>query len=88
MQNIIAVFSSRNYAMQFATILRKLGINNKIKDTPRELSSSCGISVIFESQYLGRAKNIIGSYKLMSHVKLYIISGDLFKKYLPIKLGY
>ena len=49
MQNIIAVFSSRNYAMQFATLLRKLGINNKIKDTPRELSSSCGISVVFES---------------------------------------
>ena len=87
MQNIIAVFSSRSYAMQFATMLRKLGINNKIKDTPRELSSSCGISVVFESKFLGRARNLIETYRLQSHAKLYIISGDLFKRYLPIKLA-
>lgn len=86
MQNIIAVFSSRNYAMQFASLLRKLGINNKIKDTPRELSSSCGISVVFESKYLGRARLLIENYRLQSHTKLYIISGDIFKKYLPIRL--
>ena len=85
MQNIIAVFSSRNYAMQFATMLRKLGINNKIKDTPRELSVSCGISVVFDGTYLGRARAIIDRYRLQSHCKLYIISGDLFKKYFPIK---
>ena len=86
MQNIIAVFSSRNYAMQFATILKKLGIRNSIKDTPRELSSSCGISVVFDNKYLGRAKTIIESNRLMSSVKLYIVSGDVFKKYFPIKI--
>ncbi len=85
MQNIIAVFSGRSYAMQFATMLRKLGINNKVKDTPRELSSSCGISVVFEGRFLGRARDIIDRYRLASHCKLYIISGDLFKKYLPIR---
>lgn len=85
MQNIIAVFNSRNYAMQFATMLRKLGINNKIRDTPRELSVSCGVSVVFDGHFLGRARTIIDRYKLQSHCKLYIISGDFFKKYLPIK---
>lgn len=86
MQNIIAVFSSRNYALQFASILKKLGIKNKVKDTPRDLSSSCGISVIFENKYLGRAKSIIENYHLMSYTKLFVISGDVFKKYFPIKL--
>lgn len=84
MQNIIAVFNGRNYAMQFATMLRKLGIINKIKDTPRELSSSCGISVVFESKYLGRAKSLIENYRLQSHVRLYLVGGDIFKKYLRI----
>lgn len=85
MQNIIAVFSSRNHAMRFATMLRKLGIKNKVKDTPRELSSSCGISVIFENMYLGRARSLIEQYRLQAHVRLYLISGDVFKKYFPIK---
>ena len=85
MQNIIAVFNGRSYAMQFATLLRKLGINNKIKDTPRELSASCGISVVFDSRYLGRAKSLIENYRLQSHSRLYLISGDIFKKYLRIK---
>ena len=85
MQNIIAVFSSRNYAMQFATMLRKLGINNKVKDTPRELSASCGISVVFENKYLGRARSLIEKYRLQSHTRLYLIGGDVFKKYMPIR---
>ena len=85
MQNIIAVFNGRNYAMQFATMMRKLGVNNKVKDTPRELSASCGISVVFDSRYLGKAKYLIDRYKLHNHMKMYLISGDIFKKYLPIR---
>ncbi len=85
MQNIIAVFNSRNHAMQFASMLKKLGIANKVKDTPRELSASCGISVVFDSRFLGRAKSLIDRYRLAMHVRLYLISGDIFKKYFPIK---
>jgi len=85
MQNIIAVFSGRNFAMQFATMLKRYGIQSRIKDTPRDLSSSCGISVVFDSNHLGRAKSLIVQYGLGSYVKLYLIGGDVFKKYLPIK---
>ena len=81
MQKIIAVFGNRNQALQFATALKKLGIKNKTIDTPRELSSSCGISIIFDGQFFSRAKMILARYKLYGSVKLYMITGDLFKKY-------
>ena len=85
MQNIIAVFKNRNQALQLATILKRLGIINKIVDTPRELSSYCGISVVFNIQYLGKVKSILEKSRLTLSVRMYIISGDLFKKYLPIR---
>jgi hypothetical protein len=84
MQNIIAVFNNRNQALQFATTLKRLGIKNKITDTPRELSTSCGISVIFDGGFLGRAKLVIEKLRMVGNVKLYIIGGDIFKKYRQI----
>ena len=81
MQNIIAVFNNRNQALQFASALKRLGIRNKIIDTPRDLSSSCGISVIFDGNYLGRAKLVVERLRLVGNVKLYVVSGDLFRKY-------
>ena len=84
MQNIIAVFRNRNQAMQFASALKRLGIRTKTINTPRELSSSCGISIVFDKTFLGQARNIIDRYRLNMYVKLYLMSSDLFKKYLPI----
>ena len=81
MQNIIAVFNNRNQALQFASALKRLGIRNKIIDTPRDLSSSCGISVVFDGNYLGRAKLVVERLRLVGNVKLYVVSGDLFRKY-------
>ena len=85
MQNIIAVFNNRNQAMQFATALKRIGIRNKTIDTPRDLSSSCGISVVFDGNYISRAKVVLERLRLLSGTKLYIITGDLFRKYHLIK---
>jgi hypothetical protein len=81
MQKIIAVFNNRNQAMQFATAQKRLGIQNKVIDTPRELSSSCGISVVFEYQFIDHAKNIIKKFRMVGNVKFFLIHGDVFKKY-------
>lgn len=80
MNNIIAVFNNRSWAMHYASSLKKLGVPSKIINTPRELSTSCGISVVFGSRFLGQGKKIIDAYGLRD-VKLYVASGDLFQKY-------
>lgn len=85
MRNIIAVFNSRNKALQFATALRKMGVKNKSVDTPRELSASCGISIIFDAGALSRAKLILMRLNVFDSVKLYQIIGDIFKKYHQIR---
>ena len=84
MENIIAVFSNRNQAMQFASNLKRMGVNSKTVNTPRELSTSCGISIVFSSRNLGQARVILDRFRLSGFVRMYITSGDLFKKYIPI----
>ena len=85
MENIIAVFNNRNHTMQFASYLRRLGIKCQVVNTPRELSVSCGISVIFNSNVIYQAKTIINNHRFSSFVKLYtIISNGVLKKYRPI----
>ena len=71
--------------LQFATALKRLGIRTKTIDTPRELSSSCGISVIFDGRYLNASKILIEKLRMIGNVKLYVVSGDLFRKYHLIK---
>ena len=85
MENIIAVFSNRNQAMQFASVLKRIGIRTKTINTPRDLSVSCGISIVFENKHLGQARIVVERLGLYSSVRMYLVSGDLFKKYLLIR---
>ena len=81
--NIIAVFANRNKSMQLASVLKRLGIPNKTINTPRELSVSCGISVVFAGSYLNRVKDAI--YRLnLSGVRLYTVLNGANKKYIPL----
>jgi len=84
MENIIAVVSNRNYALQFATYLKRNGVKNKIIDTPRELSSSCGISVVFDIKALQFAKQLLVQLRINSFVKLYKVSKNSFQKYYSV----
>ncbi|MBE5757499.1 MAG: DUF3343 domain-containing protein [Clostridiales bacterium] len=85
MENIIVVFNNRNLSLQFATNLKKNGINCKTVDTPRELSVSCGISIILSKIYLLRVKQLLKSGVYREIPRIYhIITNGVFKKYLPI----
>ncbi len=85
MRNIIAVFNNRNGAMQFASSLKRTGVRCKTISTPRELSESCGISVVFLEQDIGRARYVLSALKIGSFKGFYaIIGNDIFKKYQPI----
>ena len=85
MKKIIAVFNNRNQALQFASILKRIGVRTKTINTPRDLSVSCGISVVFENKFLGHARMVLEKMGPTMSVRMYIISGDLFVKYLPIR---
>ena len=80
MGKIIAVFNNRNHSMQFASLLKKMGVACKTINTPRELSVSCGISVIFSSVSLRQAEYIIKSYKFSTFVGFYETSNRNFTK--------
>lgn len=85
MEKIIAVFNNRNHTMQFASYLKRMGVRSKTIDTPRELSVSCGISVIFSSANLNQARFLLSRYNFSSFVRFYLIKEkDVFKKFQPI----
>lgn len=81
MRNIIAVFNNRNQTMQFASYLRRLNVRCKTISTPRELSVSCGLSVVFYENNLIQAKFLLGNYKMESFVGFYIENDSVIKKY-------
>lgn len=82
MENIIAVFGNRSHTMSFASNLRRFGAKNSVIDTPRELSVSCGISVIFYKKNIEQARYIISNSNYSSFVGLFLVytEGHL-KKY-------
>ena len=80
MENIIAVFNNRNNSMQFASILKRMGVNSRVVSTPRELSVSCGVSVIVRYKNLKEVRFVINRYGYLGKVKLYAFSqNDIFK---------
>ena len=85
MDRVIAVFDNRNHSMQFASILKRMGIVNRTVSTPRELSVSCGISVIFPYDNVKQAKMILFKNGFVNNVKMYLVrNNDSYKKYKPI----
>lgn len=69
---IFATFHNRTQALQFASSLKAMGVNNKIINTPREISTSCGLTIIFDYKQLNRARALINSQKYMSFRGFYI----------------
>lgn len=84
MRNIVVVFGNRNHTMQFATMLRRMGIRCKTIDTPRVLSEACGISVVFLEKDLQSVRVALSRLSLGTFRGMYLEVGDLFKKFVRI----
>ena len=85
MDEIIAVFNNRNQAMQFANYLRKMGVRCKTVSTPRELSVSCGLSVMFLSHNLIQARYLVQNNRFTGLTGIYQTSNNyMHKKYKAI----
>ncbi|SHK04560.1 DUF3343 domain-containing protein [Tepidibacter formicigenes] len=58
MNNIYLVtFNSTHYAIRSEKVLKELNLPITIIPTPREISSSCGLSIKFEEKLLEDIKN-------------------------------
>jgi len=85
MEKVIAVFNNRNQSMQFASYLKRMNIACKTVNTPRELSVSCGISVIFPINAIKQVEYILQKNKFESFVRMFVIKNNgVLKKYQPI----
>lgn len=71
----MAVFLGRTQALQFAEGLRKMGVKMNIVNTPREISTSCGLSVMFLSDNFNRVKMLVNSLKPTNFKGFYVRDG-------------
>lgn len=84
--DVLAVFQNRTQALAFSRNLNSYGVKNKVINTPREITSSCGLSVVFSFNNLNKAKH------LLSRSSNYSFAGFFARKtmggrivYTPIK---
>ena len=68
---VVAVFHNRTQAMQFANGLKPFSVL-KIINTPRDISVSCGLSVLFNINNLNKARIVINSGKFNSFGGFYL----------------
>ena len=69
---VLATFNNRTHALQFSNQLKIMGISVKIINMPREISSSCGLSIMFNYQHLSKAKTIINTNNYASFRGFYL----------------
>lgn len=74
MKYTVVVFSSRSDTMRFYKTIRNYGLYCSIINTPRSLSSSCGISVKIDSRLIIHSSTIIKQFTLYSFKGIYEIS--------------
>lgn len=69
---VLATFHNRTHTLQFSNQMRAMGVNVRIINTPREISVSCGLSVMFDFKQLNRARVVVNSLKFTSFNGFYL----------------
>ena len=81
-QKVYAVFRDRTGTMKFYSNLIKYKVLCKVVNTPKELGSKCGVSVIFSFSDLAKAKHCLNSTKYSTFVNFYLLEiVNNFKKF-------
>ena len=68
---VLAVFQNRTQALNFSRNLSRYNVQTKIINTPRELSTSCGLTVVFLYENFAKAVHCYRSGKYFSFVGFY-----------------
>ena len=69
---VLATFHNRTQALQFSNQLKSMGVGVKIINTPREISTSCGLSVMFDFKAMPKARVVINSNRFASFKGFYL----------------
>ena len=69
---VLATFYNRTQALQFSNQLSGMGVRVKVINTPREISTSCGLSIMFDLKALAKARVVINSNKFVAFKGFYI----------------
>lgn len=69
---VLAVFNNRTQALQYSRLLKGIGVSVRIINTPREITNSCGLSIMFSYKDLNKARIIINSNRLVAFRGFYI----------------
>ena len=69
---VLAAFRNRTQALQFANQLKSMGGSIKIINTPREISTSCGLSIMFDYRGINKARVVINSNTFTSFIGFYL----------------
>ena len=70
----VVSFRSRNDAYSFFNILISQGIPSKIIDTPKEILSSCSLSLQFDTAYMDKVRLIESRIKYASFVGFFRVT--------------
>ncbi|MDR3263725.1 MAG: DUF3343 domain-containing protein [Clostridiales bacterium] len=76
---IVAVFRAREHTMKFNAELLQKGYRASVINTPREIFSSCGISVKFEEYAVSFARQVIRYYDFQSFAGFYLKEGSNYR---------
>lgn len=69
--NNIAPFRSRSEALKLSRALNEERIANITINTPRNLGVSCGLSVVFNENYIEKVRSIIAEKSLTSSLGIF-----------------
>lgn len=64
MDYIIVTFESSNFTMQAESVFKKLQIESQIIPTPREITLSCGMSILTHKDNLNKIEELILENKI------------------------
>ncbi len=73
MRYYIAAFRSRNQTMVFSQILSSYNIKNRIINTPRMATVSCGLSVRFEEKDLSYVRQVLARRNFSGFAGLFMV---------------
>lgn len=69
---VLAVFNNRTQALQFSNAIKSFGVQVRIINTPREITTSCGLSVMFDYININKARVVVNSNRLVALRGFYI----------------
>lgn len=78
---VLFSFRSRTQSMKMYDLLRTNGIECEVINTPRQISSSCGLSVSLDERDLERSVGVYDYFHPDTLIGVFISEGNGYRRY-------